>query len=69
MFEYITTKLQKDRHKENRFGMSKGGFSKKEMGITEQRNKDFEIQSVDNEVRTIVVFNIINATDLEDYVN
>ena len=49
--------------------MSKGGFSKKEMGITEQRHKDFEIQSVDNEVRTIVVINIINATDLEDYVN
>lgn len=49
--------------------MSKGGFSKKKMGITEQRNKDFEIQSVDNEVRTIVVINIINATDLEDYVN
>lgn len=49
--------------------MSKGGFSKKEMGKAEQRNKDFEIQSVDNEVRTIVVINIINAIDLEDYVN
>ena len=38
------------------------------MVIEEQMNKDFEIdtQSVDNEVRTKTVINIINAIDLED---